>query len=446
MEEQTERQPDVDRSNTQKDRESESTQEKKFEPWDPIMGSQNSFLNDLECIGEMVELVLPVLKNRDQERDLRIKEISEEVETERGKGRRLKSVSDVKEFFGHIQKMRRGDRMFRQGVVTSVVSKFDEFIIDVLKASYRQNSGWLKNPEKKISYKELLEITSLESLKDEIIAKEIDCLMRDSHFSQITFIDGKLKLGIENDFPGWKDFLEITERRNLFVHTGGTVSPQYIENCTKWGVSLDKKIKEGEPISASDTYIKEMIDCFYELSVRIAHAAVRRMFPGSLAEVDSAINNRSVDLLAEERWDLAERIFTFALNIPDSMISSDEMKYYFLLNRCIARKFSGKNFRDDLHSINWSPFHPKYHFAVAVLEDRFEDAEKLMRSQAVRDEVAEEHFMDWPLFRDFRKTKFFQSAYKDIFGKDFNQQLFDEASKQIEAQQGSELNDETTGD
>lgn len=155
-----------------------------MDAWAPIMGSHHSFLNDLECIGEMVALVLPVLKNRDQERDQRIKELTEEIETEKGKGLRIKSGADIKEFLGHIQKMRQGDRMFRQGVVTSIVSKFDEFIIDVLKVSYRQNPGWLKNLDKKISYKELLEIASLETLKDEIVAKEIDSLMRDSHLAQ----------------------------------------------------------------------------------------------------------------------------------------------------------------------------------------------------------------------------------------------------------------------
>lgn len=412
-----------------------------MDAWAPIMGSHHSFLNDLECIGEMVALVLPVLKNRDQERDQRIKELTEEIETEKGKGLRIKSGADIKEFLGHIQKMRQGDRMFRQGVVTSIVSKFDEFIIDVLKVSYRQNPGWLKNLDKKISYKELLEIASLETLKDEIVAKEIDSLMRDSHLAQVTFLDGKLKLGIEKEFPGWLDFLEITERRNLFVHTGGTVSPQYLENCSRWGVTLDKRVKEGSHLSAGDAYISKAIDCFYELSVRVAQASARRMFTACFGDADKALNNRSVDLLIEERYDLAERIFTFALSIPKDMTSGGEMSYYFRLNRCIARKFSGKEFLDDLHSIDWSPFHPKYHFAVAVLEDRFEDAERLMRSQAVRDDVLEEHFKEWPLLRDFRKTDRFQQAYKDVFGKDFNEQLLEDAAKQIEAQQGGGLNE-----
>lgn len=369
-----------------------------MDPVAPIMGSHHSFLNDLECIGEMVALVLPVLKSRDRERVQRIKELSEEIETEKGKGLRIKSGADIKEFLGHIQKMRQGDLMFRQGVITSVVSKFDEFIIDVLKISYRQNPGWLKNTDKKISYKEILEITSLETLKDEIVAKEIASLMRDSHFAQVAFLDGKLKLGIEKEFPRWLDFLEITERRNLFVHTGGTVSPQYLENCSKWRVTLDKRVKEGSHLSAGDDYIAKAIDCFYELSVRVAQASARRIFPACFGEADKALNNRAVDLLIEGRYDLAERIFTFALSIPENMTSGGEMRYYFLLNRCIARKFSDKDFLDDLHSIDWSPFHPKYHFAVAVLEDRFKDAERLMRSQAVRDEVSEENFKEWPLF------------------------------------------------
>lgn len=419
----------------------ERSKEPKEEPWDTIIRSHSSFLNDLECIGEMVALVLPVLKNRDQERDRRIKDLTEEIETEKGKGLRIKSGADIKEFLGHIQKMRQGDRMFRQGVITSVVSKFDEFIIDVLKTAYRQNPGWLKNPEKKISYKELLEITSLDTLKDEIVAKEIDSLMRDSHLAQVAFLDAKLKLGIEKEFPSWLDFLEITERRNLFVHTGGTVSPQYLENCSRWRVALDKRVEEGVPLSAGDAYIDKTINCFYELSVRVAQASVRRMFPACFEEADRTLNNQSVDLLIEERYELGDRIFTFALGIPENMSSGGEWRYYFLLNRCIARKFAGKEFQADMHSIDWRPFHPKYHFAVAVLEDRFEDAERLMRSQVVRDVVTEDHFKSWPLLREFRKTDAFLAAYKDIFGKDFNEQLLDDVAKQIEAQQGGGLND-----
>ena len=421
----------------------ETTKESpKRDPWTPLFQSQSSFLSDLECIGEMVSVAVPALKNKDEERTKRIDHLAEEIETDKGKTYKIKSARNAqeaatkaKELLGHLIKLRRGDRMFRQGIVITIVSMFDKFLISVLSVCYQQNTGWLKHPDKKISYKELLEITSLDSIKSEIIQKEIDILMRDSHHAQLTFLDSQLKLGIEAKFPGWHNFLEITERRNLFVHTGGRVSLQYLSSCKRWGIPLDEKIKEEVSLLASEEYIRKALDCFYELSARIAQAVARRLFSECFEYADKELNNRTVELLTEERWELAERIFEYARSIPEDLTSKSEMKYYFLINLCIARKFSGKPIKEFLHSVDWTPFHPKYHLAVAVLEERFDEAERLMRNQAVQDEVTEAHFKEWPLLRDFRKTEAFLNAYSDIYKKDFNQEFLEDAEKKIKEQQ-----------
>ena len=107
-------------------------------------------------------------------------------------------------------------------------------------------------------------------------------------------------------------------------------------------------------------------------------------------------------------------------------------------------KYSGKPIHEYLHSVDWRPFHPKYHFAIAILEDRYDDAEKLMRSPSVRDEITEEGFKEWPLLRDFRKTEIFQNTYKELFGKDYGEELIEEAEREIKAQQDGELNDSCT--
>jgi len=103
----------------------------------------------------------------------------------------------------------------------------------------------------------------------------------------------------------------------------------------------------------------------------LGQAAIRRLFPKSFGELDKRLNNKTVELLKLKRWDLAERIFSYALQIPKDLRSRGEMEYYFLINLCIARKFAGKEFTSRLNSVDWTPFHPKYHFAVAVLQDRF---------------------------------------------------------------------------
>jgi hypothetical protein len=145
-------------------------------------------------------------------------------------------------------------------------------------------------------------------VKGEIISKEIDSLMRDSHYEQVLFLDGKLKLGIEATFDRWKEFLEITERRNLFVHTGGWVSATYLDNCRRWSIPIAESIKEGTLLSASEEYISRASDCFYEISVRITQAVVRRIFPAGNENFDKALDNKSVDLLISEQWTLADGI------------------------------------------------------------------------------------------------------------------------------------------
>ena len=240
-------------------------------------------------------------------------------------------------------------------------------------------------------------------------------------------------------------FLEITERRNLFVHTGGEVSSQYLDNCNKYKLPVSQELKEGSHLSASDKYILSAFDCFYELCVRITQAVARRLYPQCYADADNILNNKNVDLLNTERWNLAENIFEYALDIPEELTSKGETKYYFLINLCIALKFGGKDYLPRLHSVDWTPFHPKYHFAVAVLEDRYDDAEKLMRKQAVIDQFSEMNFKEWPLLREFRKTDQFRNAFQDIFHKDFELEMIQEVGQEMVSQETekfiSEIND-----
>lgn len=147
------------------------------------------------------------------------------------------------------------------------------------------------------------------------------------------------------------------------------------------------------------------------------------------------MNNTGAELLIQEKWDLAERIFEYALGIPENLVSTDGIRFYYLVNLCIALKFGGKEYSKRLHSVDWSPFHPKFHLAVAVLEDRFDDAVELMKNQAVLAEITEAFFKDWPLFREFRNTERFQQAFEDIFHKELSKELLVDAEKELEAEQ-----------
>lgn len=413
---------------------------RKSDPWNPIMAAADYYLTELECSWEMFSLVAPILEANDKDRQMRIEEIGERIEDkEKGhNGYAFRSISDLREFIKHNSRMRRGDLMFRRNIIVGIVSQFDNFLMPVLQIAFAENPGWLKNPDKKLSYKEILETASLEDLKQNLIIREVNQLMRDSHHAQLAFLDSRLKLGIEENFAGLTAFIEMTERRNLFVHNGGCINQVYLQSAKKYGFSPNPKYKEGVYLAVSDEYIKDAIDCLYELTIRIAQGTARRLFPECLKEADQSLNNQTVEILSDERWLLAERIFSYALGLPDHLRSGDEYKFYSLLNLCIALKFSGKNFLDKLKSIDWEPMHPKYHFAVAVLEDRFDDAYELMKSEAVLKEIPKENFLSWPLFRAFRETPQFIKAFDELFSSDDQEKLLQEAREQIDAEQDEE--------
>ena len=415
----------------------ESTHPPGLSPWDPIFTSADHYLTELECTREMFALIAPILEASDSERQKRIETIGERIEDkEKGrKGYAFKSLADLHEFVKHNSRIRRGDLMFRRNIIVGIVSLFDDFLMDVLMVAFKENPEWLKKPDKKLSYKEILEASSLEELKQDLIYREVHQLMKDSHHAQVAFLDSRLKMGIEENFEGWPSFLEVTERRNLFVHNGGCVNKIYIANAKKYGFPLNSKNTEGIPLTASDEYVNNTIDCLYELTVRIAQAAARRLFPNCVEDADKTLNNPAVALMSDERWALAEKIFSYALGIPDQLRSGAEYKYYSLINLCIALKFSGKNFADELHSIDWNPMHPKYHFAVAILEDRFDDATQLMKSETVLNAIPKESFLYWPLLKAFRETPQFIQAFNELFSSDDQDKLFQEARKQINAEQ-----------
>ena len=408
-------------------------QEKPKKAWANLFEAQSRYFDNIICLKEMVGTVSPILTTKDKERLQRINEIKSKSEKFKS-GESNVSYEEYKELLDHVRKIRKSDNMFRHSILTLIVSRYDEFLSDILRAAYFQNPSWLKSSDRKISHREVLELESLESFKTSLIEKEIDQLMRDSHLEQIRFLDEKLKLGIAENYKGFSDFLEITERRNLFVHTGGIVSPSYMGNCKKMAITIDSKAKEGVRLGAPDKYLQKAFDCFYEISVRICQAVSRRLFPDCYEAADRFLNNRGVDLLLEGNTELAEKIFTYALSIPEHLRSKGDLPYHFIINLCIAEKRLGKNFKERLDKTNWSPFHPKYHFAIAVLEDRFSEAAKLMQGESVKTQLKPQTFKEWPLLTEFVKSREFLDSYHSTYGKDFNEAMVDDVKIEIREQ------------
>lgn len=419
-----------------------------------FLATERQFLVDLECLREMHSSVIPLLNDKDAERKKCVHEIikrvvviedeeekvsdqpneidstsnSEEVSKttgSKGKDKKNKKFSinmsgtDTEVLLSNIGKLERAKDLFEKQVIVTLVSRFDEFIGKLLKLILEQNPSWLISSEKTITYKELIDLKSIDKAIEGVIHKEVENLLRDSHEEQIEYIDEKLKLGISDNFSKLPEFLEIAERRNLFVHTGGIVSQQYIDKCNSFGVDIEG-VNHGTQLDSDMDYFSNAFMVYFEMGLRISQAAYRRLFPNELDKADKALNELSIKFMDEGEYGLAETIASFDLDIPEKLRSQDtEFLYFARVNRAIAQKFSGKDFENGLKGVHWNVFHPKYALCLHALRDEFDEAANLMLSEEIKKEVGQTGLKTWPAFRGFRDTEQFKTTYKILYGVEY---------------------------
>ena len=420
----------------------------------------DEYLVDLECLREMHSSVVPVLKEKDKERRDTVNEIlkgaivkedtqsvkseaenisesnsdklekegkdvdlNEEPEDEEHTSKKtisLKLKSGELDFLiSNFGKIKRAEKLFERQLIVTLVSRFDEFLGQVLRLVLEQNPSWLVSSEKTITYKELIDLKSIDKAIEGVIQKEVENLLRGSHEDQISYIDEKLKIGISEHFCKLPEFLEVAERRNLFVHTGGEVSNQYIDKCNCFG-SKGKVVKCGDSLCSDSDYFHNAFIVYFEIGLRIGQASYRRLFHNELEVADRSLNNLAIKFMNAGEYNLSEVITEFDLAIPEKLRSEEtEYLYFAKINRAISHKFQDKDFEDGLKGVPWNVFHPKYSLCLHVLREEYEDASKLMLSEEIKTSVGKEGLRTWPVFRIFRESDEFKEAYKDIFGDEY---------------------------
>ena len=214
----------------------------------------------------------------------------------------------------------------------------------------------LKSSDKTLSYAKILELKSPQDAIDAFISREIDVLMHVPQIDRFQFIEGLLKLKLKENIPCWSDFIEVVERRHVFVHAGGVASTQYIQVCKEHGVAFNDDFKEGARLGAKDSYLKNAQLCMMEVTVRVSQLVYRKFWPDKKGKADSRLNDIGYLMLQDQNWAFADRVFGFALSLTPKHISTEQMYFIFAINRCIALKWSGKEqeMLKLLKSVDWS--------------------------------------------------------------------------------------------
>jgi hypothetical protein len=391
-----------------------------------LFAATSFFLDNARCASGTFDAMTPILAAQAQEKQSQFRELAENVRKHRDVRKAESAIRQANNCVKTRKSLLRAGTMFREHSVVLLVSSLNEFIANALRIAFKASPDRLKGDARSLSYPDLLMANSIQEVFTRFAEKEIDLLLRRPQDQIISYLDENFKVGIKEHFPDYPSFVEVCERRNLFMHSGGIVTAHYLANSTIFNWPNDPAASLGAHLAVSNEYHANAAALVIDIGMRIGQGVARRVFPNELAAADEHLINFGLDLLQSEEWNLAKRVFEYAMGIPEKSTGDEANRRVFLVNLAIAYKWGGNPPKalELLDSVDWSASGPQFSLAEAVLREDFTRAAAIM-SNFSANEVSEEDFRRWPVFRDFRASRGFAQAFKKLFGKDFVPQLDD---------------------
>ena len=306
--------------------------------------------------------------------------------------------------------------------LVSLVSLYDSFLSGLVRNIYNICPEKLNENNSTFCYRDVCQYNSIQEIKQQIIDDIIDNLLRESHIEQIKIIAKLLGVNTLTKFEDWSAFVELTERRNLFVHTNGKISSQYIEICRKNSIDVSK-CKLGEQLIVDKAYFTKAYEVLYIMGIMLSQMVLRCLLlkkGGVNTEIiDRPLIEYIFDLIYNECYEMSINVSKFALGNKMEHTSFD--KSFFVLNLAQAYKWIGNisKCEETLKKEDWGALRDELIIPKLVLENKFIEAceriEILGNDNKILTMAA---YREWPIFKELRKEKQFVAIFKTIFHED----------------------------
>jgi len=320
-----------------------------------------------------------------------------------------------------VDRFERGMDIIPRSLLVALISQYDFFVGRILRCLFYLQPELLHSSDRTLSFSQLLEFGQLDDAREYLIEKEVETLLRKSHVEQFEWLEKKFSVTLNKNLPSWQNFVELTQRRNLFTHCNGVVSAQYLDTCKKHEVKHGGKPPViGEPLPCSPAYFQEAFECCFEIGVKLAQVLWRKVRPDQIQTADESIASTSYELLLSGEYSLVIRLLDFFTHNLKKW-SNDERRRRVMVNHAQALKWSGDSAGalKLLDKEDWTACSNAFKLAEAVLRDDFLRGAAIVQKIGASDELSKQDYQRWPLFREFRKSSEFLAAYKSVFGEDF---------------------------
>jgi hypothetical protein len=330
----------------------------------------------------------------------------------------------VDESLQGLSKVTSAKELISRSFVVTLVSQFDAYFANLVRALYQIRPDILNLYAKTISYSELVELGDAGAVEHRLIDGEIESLLRSSHNDQFKWLETKFEIRLREADATWEKFIELTERRNLFVHANARVTSQYLRVCKNNKVSLPETCCLGARLPAPKEYIEASYSLLAEIGVKLGIILWKKAAPQEQSQADAHLSAVTLNLIKSEKYALAKTILeSFLFSIPaGNRTESISRTMVINLAQCLKRLGQEQDCRDLVKRFDWSATSPLYNLCIAVPNDDFAASKKLMRIALHAEAINKRDVETWPLFREFRKSREYEELQMEM-AQDINQPL-----------------------
>lgn len=303
-------------------------------------------------------------------------------------------------------------------LLVTIISLYDAYLGNLLRGCLLHKPHGLDSNDKFFSYQDLLKLGSVETALEILIEDKIENILRKSHSNHFEWLEKFLGINLKIDLECWSDFIELTERRNLFVHTGGVVSSQYLKVCDANDVKWESRPRKGSKLSVERDYIRSAYRTIREVGTKLGFVVWNKLRPEESEDAGKFLTADMVDLLNAGHDSLVVSLADFYIQIPIKN-RSESTSLIVSINKAIALKSLGRTDQAEevIKSISWSTLADQYRLAHACLTDNWSDAANLMRKVDTDGSIGPREYQEWPIFKDFRQTDEFLEIYAELHGE-----------------------------
>lgn len=402
-----------------------------YEPWRPLLDNIKRFQEHIDGLANtypgFIGGMFKLHEKAEDEFDEFLKEckkVDEGAEDKDGDDAvtveiPVKKLTRFKKLNRRVTDFSVATRIVPESFVITLVSQYDVFVGHLVRHLVRTVPNVLIKSDRHIAIEKLMDFRDIDEAKTHVIEELVEATLRKSHADQFRYFEDKLNRPLRKDLAVWPHFIELTERRNLFVHADGVVSQSYLSNCKNHLARLSTDTKVGDRLHVDPEYFQKAYATVLEVGVKLGQVIWRKLHPDAIQRADGHLTEVCLDLIRSRRYELAIEMIQFRLNLPNEFDSATKLIYQINLAQSYKWKGDPEFCQQVLSDVDWSAVSESFQLARAVLEDRYDDAGSLMRRIGKGDKNLFVGYQDWPLFREFRQNKEFLSAYEDVFGSPF---------------------------